>query len=296
MLIAALLLYYAATMCGLSTAQQYLLLPEEQEVKNPLPEGQETFWKHDGATPSTSKFLTVFPRAEEDGDLMDDDATTSNGFADAFASSQKLIYQMDVMHFTKYDPRTGRRSQIQQATDQLRRLREDLSITTVWVMPPYSRYADGPYATKNYFQIDPRLGSNDDFRRFVETAHTLGLEVILDLTTVGHGCGVLKVKGKEMEGKSSCDNASTGWAVTGADPERIKDLSEEAKRVVLPLPVDCPFMDLCVLNWNDVGGVTDYFAKIFSHWVTEFGVDGYRCDTAETFSGEKWTHSRNDRG
>lgn len=59
----------------------------------------------------------------------------------------------------------------------------DLGITAIWLMPvlenngPYSYHG---YAATDLYRIDPRLGSNEDYRRLATEAHKRGIKVIYD--------------------------------------------------------------------------------------------------------------------
>lgn len=63
----------------------------------------------------------------------------------------------------------------------------DLGFTTIWSTPvqednvPETSYHG--YACSNYYQIDPRFGSNYKYREFVAEAHKRGLKVIMDAVT-----------------------------------------------------------------------------------------------------------------
>ena len=66
-----------------------------------------------------------------------------------------------------------------------------LGITAVWVnpvlennMPGYSYHG---YSTTDYYRVDPRLGSNDDWRRLVEECHRRGIKVVMDM--IFNHCG-----------------------------------------------------------------------------------------------------------
>ena len=72
-----------------------------------------------------------------------------------------------------------------------------LGITAVWVTPPFqnkpvqtgSAGYHGYWVT-DFLKIDPHLGTNDDFRKFVEQAHALGLKVYMDII-VNHTADVI---------------------------------------------------------------------------------------------------------
>ncbi|WP_405616578.1 glycoside hydrolase family 13 protein [Streptomyces sp. NBC_00076] len=57
-----------------------------------------------------------------------------------------------------------------------------LGVDALWLSPFYpSELADGGYDVADYRDVDPRLGSLDDFDELAAEAHRLGLKVIVDL-------------------------------------------------------------------------------------------------------------------
>ena len=57
-----------------------------------------------------------------------------------------------------------------------------LGVDAVWLSPFYpSELADGGYDVIDYRNVDPRLGTLDDFDAMLEAAHTAGLKVIVDI-------------------------------------------------------------------------------------------------------------------
>ena len=58
----------------------------------------------------------------------------------------------------------------------------DLGVDAVWLSPFYpSALADGGYDVDDYRNVDPRLGTLDDFDAMVERAHALDMKVIVDI-------------------------------------------------------------------------------------------------------------------
>ena len=66
----------------------------------------------------------------------------------------------------------------------------DLGVTALWLTPVlendspddengYSTYHG--YATTNYYRVDPRFGTNEDYRQLVDEAHMKGLKVVMDM-------------------------------------------------------------------------------------------------------------------
>jgi glycosidase len=56
----------------------------------------------------------------------------------------------------------------------------DLGANTIWLSPIFPSPSYHGYDATDLFGIEPRLGSIDDFRELVDTAHGLGLRVLLD--------------------------------------------------------------------------------------------------------------------
>lgn len=77
---------------------------------------------------------------------------------------------------------------IEQRLDYL----DSLGVTAIWLNPvqennmPEGSYHG--YAITDYYQIDPRFGSNEDFRRLVQQAHRRGMKVVMDM--IFNHCGI----------------------------------------------------------------------------------------------------------
>jgi cyclomaltodextrinase len=56
----------------------------------------------------------------------------------------------------------------------------DLGVTAIYLNPIFQATSNHRYNTTDYYRIDPKLGTLDDFRTFLELAHRHGMHVILD--------------------------------------------------------------------------------------------------------------------
>jgi len=69
---------------------------------------------------------------------------------------------------------------------------KELGATTIWCTPTlennYEKASYHGYAISNYYKTDPRLGSNEEYVKFVEASHQKGLKVIMDM--VANHCGI----------------------------------------------------------------------------------------------------------
>ena len=59
---------------------------------------------------------------------------------------------------------------------------DKLGVDAIWLSPFYpSALADGGYDVDDYRNVDPRLGTMDDFDAMVEAAHAVGIKVVVDI-------------------------------------------------------------------------------------------------------------------
>lgn len=62
---------------------------------------------------------------------------------------------------------------------------QEMGIKNLWLLPMFEHSGRGVYEPSDQARLDPRYGSDEDFRHFVKEAHRLGMRVLLDY--VPHG-------------------------------------------------------------------------------------------------------------
>ena len=63
---------------------------------------------------------------------------------------------------------------------------KSLGVTAIWLNPVYvSGWTDGGYDIIDYYQVDPRFGTNSDLVELLKQAHARGIKVVMDLVA-GH--------------------------------------------------------------------------------------------------------------
>jgi len=122
---------------------------------------------------------------------------------------------------------------------------------------PYS-----PYRLKDYYHTDPEYGTDDDLRRFVTTAHSLGLLVMLDL--VYYHCGPTAVFIEDHPNFVKRNEDGTVKNGRWHFPE---------------LNFDCPEL-------------REYLWKNMEYWVRDFDVDGFRTDVEQSVPEDFWEEGR----
>ena len=72
---------------------------------------------------------------------------------------------------------------------------KNLGCNAIWLNPFYkSPFLDGGYDVEDFFDVDPKFGTIDDFKSLTKTAHQKGIKIIVDLV-VGHA----SIKNKEFQ-------------------------------------------------------------------------------------------------
>lgn len=181
---------------------------------------------------------------------------------------------------------------------------KELGVTALWFTPVlennspdsngFSTYHG--YATTDYYRVDPRFGTNDEYVRLVKEAHAKGLKVVMDM--IFNHCGfehpwVADMPSKDwfntpdwlFEGKDSGHDPMTGFGKsTGSkylqtsykltpvlDPYASKvDLHETTEGWFVPSMPD--------LNQHNPH-LMKYLVQNSMWWVETAGIDGIRMDT-----------------
>ncbi len=151
------------------------------------------------------------------------------------------------------------------------------------------------YATMHFLDIDPHLGTLEDFKTLVAEAHKRGLRVLMDLV-VNHTGPVFDYKNGDADG--------TPWE--GRERET------EWKEELMPteLADDRHFTRMGkIRDWNDPGQsrrgdfppnyrhiatdrpeTRDLMIQIAKYWMKEADIDGFRLDAIRHVAEDFWPH------
>lgn len=254
----------------------------------------------------------------EDGDVTNNTAGLSAAAAGFDKRSEK--------HFHGGDFRG-----IQQRLDYL----ENLGVTALWLTPVFRNkpVQDGSAAYHGYWiidflNVDPHLGSNEDFRNLVRAAHARGIKVYLDIV-VNHTADVIFYAENSYSYRnktdfpfrradgSPFDDRDYVWRGPGSPvfPTLSPTVSFAYTPRVSPAERDAKnpawLNDLTHYHnrgnstfsgessiYGDFMGLDDLFTtrpevvsgmiEIFQYWIREYGIDGFRIDTVKHVNLEFW--------
>ncbi|MDR3272394.1 MAG: hypothetical protein LBT29_02760, partial [Flavobacteriaceae bacterium] len=183
-----------------------------------------------------------------------------------------VIYQVNTRQFSA----SGKFSEV---TAQLPRLK-DLGVDIVWLMPIHpigeknrKGKLGSPYAVRDYKAVNPELGTLDDLKQLVNTAHSLGMKVILDW----------------VANHTSWDNV---WLKDHLD---YYTSDAQGNRPIITLSED----NKTPTDWDDTADLDYSNPKLHTamidalqYWLKEADIDGFRCDVACFIPVDFWVQAR----
>ena len=190
----------------------------------------------------------------------------------------------------------------------------ELGVTALWFTPVlennspdnngFSTYHG--YATTDYYKVDPRFGTNDEYRRLVDEAHQHGLKVVMDM--IFNHCGFehpwvkdmpshdwINLPGWLKESKGSSDPTGTSFLQTSYKLTPVVDpyASEVDKRETVEGWFVPTMPDLNQRNQH----VMTYLIQNSIWWIETVGIDGIRMDTypyADAHAMARWMRTLDD--
>ena len=135
---------------------------------------------------------------------------------------------------------------------------QKLGVNVLWLMPihPIGKTRKlgtygSVYAVRDYYEVDPGLGTKADLLELVQAAHERHMRVILD----------------EVPDHTAWDSTMM------SHPEYYKQ--DAAGKILYPHD----WTDVAALNYADPS-LRKYMVDMFVYWLKTFDLDGFRCDDA----------------
>ncbi len=138
---------------------------------------------------------------------------------------------------------------------------KSLGVNTIWLMPIYPvgelnsvGQLGSPYSVKNYKEVNTEFGTLDDLRTLVDSAHNMGMAVILDW----------------VANHTAWDNpwiANVTWYTRNSSGQIVQ-------------PPGTNWADVADLDFNSAAMKRAMY-NAMKYWILAANVDGYRCDYAD---------------
>ncbi|MGM9798383.1 MAG: glycoside hydrolase family 13 protein [Parabacteroides sp.] len=155
---------------------------------------------------------------------------------------------------------------------------EDLGVTAIWLNPVLENDMKGGsyhgYATTDYYRVDPRFGSNEDYKRLIDKTHQKGMKVVMDM--IFNHCGSDHPWMKDVPSHDWFNNLDH-YVQTNHDKEVYFDpyVSDYDKNTMINGWFVPTMPDLNQKNPH----VAKYLIQNSIWWIEYSGVDGIRQDT-----------------
>ena len=234
---------------------------------------------------------------------------------------------------------------------------DDLGVNAIWISAPYEQihgyvtpgdpndfahYSYHGYYVLDYTETDANFGTKAEFKTMVDTAHSHGIRVVLDIVMNHAGYNTIKdmlefnfgsfkdqaaatsylYKLTGVNGLHSTvdyDNTEETWGrwwgtswirsglpgyekgggeVTGMLAGLPDFRTESTQQVSIPQFLKTKWeregtYQAKTAKYGATNTVSEYISSWLAQWVEDYGVDGFRCDTAKHVEMESWVRLKN---
>ncbi len=164
----------------------------------------------------------------------------------------------------------------------LRGIRERLpylrqfGVSSIYLTPIFLSNSNHKYNTFDYYKVDPDFGTEQDLRELVQSAHNLGMRIMLD--AVFNHCGTEFFAWKDVCEKGR-ESQYFDWFFINRDDFVKDDFSvADGRFYTFSFWAGMP-----KLNTNNPE-VQRYFTDLCVHWVGDLDIDGIRFDVGDEIS------------
>jgi len=197
----------------------------------------------------------------------------------------------------------------------------DLGIDAVYLNPIFFSPSTHKYDTVDYYRVDDHLGGNAALERLIERLHHRDIRLILDASFNHCHPGFFAFADVIASGSKSAYRdwfvirdypvtvtvrphrmMQSNWSDPDAYLEHLRRLHDEAGLPVVEVDDDGPPVETNYEAWYGVPSMPRinlanvearrYFLDVAIHWITEYGIDGWRMDVARYVDDDFWVDFR----
>lgn len=151
-----------------------------------------------------------------------------------------------------------------------------LGVSGIYLTPIFLSNSNHKYNTFDYYKVDPDFGTEQDLRELVQSAHDLGMRIMLD--AVFNHCGTEFFAWKDVCEKGR-ESQYFDWFFINRDDFVKDDFSvADGRFYTFSFWAGMP-----KLNTNNPE-VQRYFTDLCVHWVGDLDIDGIRFDVGDEIS------------
>jgi glycosidase len=199
----------------------------------------------------------------------------------------------------------------------------DLGIDAVYLNPIFSSPSTHKYDTVDYYRVDDHLGGNEALERLVAKLHNRDIKLILDASFnhchpsfFAFADVIANGPDSEYQAWFVVDEypvrvrvrphqlAAFNWSDPDAYLEHLRRLKAESGLALEEADDDGPPVETSYECWYGVPSMPRinlaspearrYFLDVATHWITEYGIDGWRMDVARYVDSDFWVDFRKE--
>ena len=171
----------------------------------------------------------------------------------------------------------------------------DLGANCVWLMPISKSMSYHGYDVVDYYHVDPRYGTDEDFRQLMREAHRRGIHVIVDFVP-NHSGSRNPYFQSALQGPASPYRDWYRWSAKPAGPGPWGQQAWHKSPMRDEYYYGVFWHEMPDLNYQ-TPAVLDEMKKVTRHWLTDMGADGFRFDAIPYLveEGGQLKHTRGTR-
>jgi alpha-amylase len=169
----------------------------------------------------------------------------------------------------------------------------DLGASCMWLMPIAKSVSYHGYDVTDYYHVDPRYGTDEDFRELVRAAHRRGIRVIVDFVP-NHSSSENPWFQSALKDPASQYRSWYRWsALNPNQPGPWGQVAWHKSPVRDEYYYGVFWREMPDLNYG-TPAVLQEMQKVTAYWLKEMGVDGFRFDAIPYLveEGDQLKHTR----
>ncbi len=152
---------------------------------------------------------------------------------------------------------------------------QSLGVNALYLTPVFASDSNHKYDIYDYYNVDKTFGNNADLKELVERCHKMGIKVVLD--------GVFNHVSEKLP--QFADVLQKGDKSIYYDWFVIKGKKINSKKDNYCCFASCKYMPK--LNTSNKQ-VQQFVVDVATHWIVNYGIDGWRLDVSDEVSHDMW--------
>ena len=169
----------------------------------------------------------------------------------------------------------------------------DLGANCIWLMPIAKSVSYHGYDVTDYYHVDPRYGTDEDFRELVRAAHERGIRIIVDFVP-NHSSSENPWFQSALNDPASPYRSWYRWSTVNPNqPGPWGQVAWHKSPVRDEYYYGVFWQGMPDLNYGNPAVVQE-MEKVTAYWLKEMGVDGFRFDAIPYLveEGDQLKHTR----